>query len=57
MEDLGPFTVPYTRTHHFTAEEVTRRRAIPVEGVVGSRREVVAELARAGIRIADYPWP
>lgn len=20
MEDLGPFTVPYTRTHHFTAE-------------------------------------
>lgn len=42
---------------HFTAEEVTRRRAIPVGDVVAFRREVAAELATEGITIADYPWP
>lgn len=42
---------------HFTAEEVSRRRAIPVGDVVAFRREVAAELATEGITIADYPWP
>lgn len=41
----------------FTAEEVTRRRAIPIGNVVDFRRVVVEELAAAGIRVADYPWP
>lgn len=42
---------------HFTAEEVTRRRAIPIGDVVSYRRKVVEELRRAGIEIAAYPWP
>lgn len=42
---------------HFTAEEVTRRRSIPVPDVVAFRRDVVAELAGQGVTIADYPWP
>ncbi len=42
---------------HFTADEVTRRRAIPVGDVVSYRREVVEELRRSGIEIATYPWP
>lgn len=42
---------------HFTAEEVTRRRAEPVGDVVEFRREVVAELRKSGIEIAEYPWP
>lgn len=41
----------------FTAEEVTRRRALTVGDVVAFRREVVAELRKSGIEIADYPWP
>lgn len=42
---------------HFTAKEVTRRRAENVGDVVELRREVVEELKRAGVEIADYPWP
>lgn len=42
---------------HFTGEEVTRRRALEVGDVVKFRREVVAELRKSGIEIADYPWP
>lgn len=41
----------------FTAEEVARRRAVPVGDVVGFRREVAAALAAEGVTIADYPWP
>lgn len=41
----------------FTAEEVTRRRAVPVESVVALRREVAETLAASGITIAEYPWP
>lgn len=41
----------------FTAQEVTRRRAIEIGDVVAYRREVVADLRRAGIEIAEYPWP
>ncbi|MEY8830131.1 cytochrome c [Sedimentitalea sp. XS_ASV28] len=41
----------------FSAEEVTRRRALPVADVVVYRRQVVKELKEAGIEIADYPWP
>lgn len=42
---------------HFSAEEVTSRRALPVGDVVAYRREVVEALSKAGIAIADYPWP
>lgn len=42
---------------HFTAEEVARRRSIPIGDVVAYRRKVVAELRRSGIEIAVYPWP
>lgn len=42
---------------HFTAAEVTTRRAVPVRDVVAYRRQVVAELGREGLAIADYPWP
>ncbi len=42
---------------HFSAEEVTRRRALPVADVVAYRRELAAALARDGVSIADYPWP
>jgi len=36
---------------------VTERRAVPVGDVVAYRRQVVAELEREGLAIADYPWP
>lgn len=42
---------------HFTAEEVTRRRAEPIGNLVAYRRQVVAELRKSGIEIATYPWP
>lgn len=42
---------------HFTPDEVTRRRALPVPDVVAFRRDVAAELARRGVPIAEYPWP
>lgn len=42
---------------HFTAEEVTARRAVPVPDVVAFRRGVVAALAKDGKTIAGYPWP
>lgn len=42
---------------HFSAGEVTRRRAIPVGDVVALRRKVVEELRKAGIELAEYPWP
>lgn len=41
----------------FTAEEVTRRRSLPVADVVAFRRQVVGELNETGIQIAEYPWP
>lgn len=41
----------------FSAEEVARRRAVPVTDVVAYRRAVAAELGRDGVAIADYPWP
>lgn len=41
----------------FTAEEVTRRRAIPIGDVVAFRRKVVEDLRKSGIEIAAYPWP
>ena len=41
----------------FTADEVTRRRAVPVADVVAYRRALAAELGRKGVTIADYPWP
>ncbi|MEO9779444.1 MAG: cytochrome c [Sedimentitalea sp.] len=41
----------------FTAEEVTRRRALPVADVVSYRRHVVDELNNKGVQIAEYPWP
>ena len=41
----------------FTPEEVTRRRAIPVGDVVAFRRVVAEEMGRAGLPIAEYPWP
>ena len=42
---------------HFSADEVTSRRAVAVGDVVARRRAVAAELAGQGIAIADYPWP
>ena len=42
---------------HFTAAEVTERRAVPVGDVVAYRRQVATELGRDGLAIADYPWP
>ncbi|MBU3028734.1 c-type cytochrome [Paracoccus marinaquae] len=41
----------------FTADEVTRRRAMPIGDVVIYRRQVVDELRAAGTEIAEYPWP
>ena len=41
----------------FDADEVTRRRAVPVSNVVEYRREVAGELAAQGIELAYYPWP
>jgi len=41
----------------FTPEEVTRRRAAPVEDVVAFRRSVAEEMGRRGLPIAEYPWP
>ncbi|MCW5718485.1 MAG: hypothetical protein KIS68_11720 [Bauldia sp.] len=41
----------------FTEEEVTMRRAIPVEDVVAFRRAIVERLAAQGLVAADYPWP
>ena len=41
----------------FDADEVTRRRAVPVSNVVEYRRVVADELAARGIELADYPWP
>jgi len=41
----------------FTAEEVTRRRALTVMDVVGLRRGVAARLYAEGVPTAGYPWP
>ena len=41
----------------FTAEEVTRRRAVPVADVVRYRRALVERLEREGKTVAPYPWP
>ena len=41
----------------FTAEEVTRRRAVAVGDIVAYRRALAAALGEAGVPIADYPWP
>ena len=56
---MASFGAPETRAGvpPFTAEEVDRLRAVPVPDVVAYRREVAAELARAGIPVAGYPWP
>lgn len=42
---------------HFTADEVTRRRAEPIGDLIAYRRKVVAELGKSGIEISTYPWP
>lgn len=42
---------------HFSADEVTRRRALDVADVVALRRQVKEALERDGLSIADYPWP
>jgi len=56
---MASFGAPGTRAGvpPFTAEEVDRLRAVPVPDVVAYRREVAAELAKAGIPVAGYPWP
>ncbi|HEY9344100.1 MAG TPA: hypothetical protein VIQ53_02260 [Inquilinus sp.] len=56
---IATFGAPETRAGipPFTAGEVDRLRAIPVPDVVAYRREVAAELAKAGIPVAGYPWP
>ncbi|MGK9231770.1 cytochrome c [Inquilinus limosus] len=56
---IASFGAPATRpgVQPFTPEEVDRLRAAPVPDVVAYRREVVAELAEAGIPVAGYPWP
>ncbi|MCW5695653.1 MAG: hypothetical protein KIS96_02840 [Bauldia sp.] len=41
----------------FTAEEVTARRAVPVESIVDFRRAIVDRLSAEGIVTAEYPWP
>ena len=41
----------------FTPDEVTARRARPVDDVVAFRRDVVEKLSAQGISTADYPWP
>lgn len=41
----------------FTAEEVTRRRAVPVPDVVALRSEIATRLAAEGKTLAPYPWP
>lgn len=51
LEKWGEGALPYS------ADEVTRRRAIPVGDVVILRREVVEDLRKTGIEIAEYPWP
>ncbi|WP_225766148.1 cytochrome c [Inquilinus sp. Marseille-Q2685] len=56
---VASFGAPATRSsvRPFTAEEVGRLRAVPVPDVVAYRREVAADLTRAGIPVAGYPWP
>ena len=43
--------------NHFSAEEVTRRRARDIGDVVAYRRMVVEELRAGGVELAEYPWP
>ncbi len=40
----------------FSAEEVTRRRAVNVPDVVQARRAVVRSLEARGLPVAPYPW-
>lgn len=56
---IASFGAPGTRAGvpPFTTEEVDRLRAVPVPDVVAYRREVAAELVKAGIPVAGYPWP
>lgn len=42
---------------HFSADEVSKRRAGPVMNVVAFRREIALQLQSRGIEIANYPWP
>ncbi|KEP69958.1 cytochrome C [Thioclava dalianensis] len=44
-------------THHFSSDEVHRRRALPVADVVELRKQLAAELSEKGIALAAYPWP
>jgi mono/diheme cytochrome c family protein len=41
----------------FTAEEVARQRAVPVNDIVKYRRTLVARLRKTGVPVAQYPWP
>lgn len=56
---MASFGAPGTKADipPFTGEEVDRLRAVPVPDVVAYRREVAAELVKAGIPVAGYPWP
>lgn len=42
---------------HFSAAEVTARRAKKIGDVVVYRRRVVEELRADGVELAEYPWP
>lgn len=42
---------------HFSADEVTARRAQEIGDVVVYRRRVVEELRADGVELAEYPWP
>lgn len=56
---IASFGGPGTRggVPPFTAEEVGRLRAVPVADVVAYRREVAADMVKARIPVAGYPWP
>lgn len=41
----------------FDAEEVARRKLVPVKDLVAFRRELVSKLGKQGVELAAYPWP
>lgn len=54
VEKWGAKEIPF---QPFSAEEVHRLRAIPVEDIVIYRRALTARYVSEGKQVAEYPWP
>lgn len=54
VDKWGAKEIPF---QPFSAEEVHRLRAVPVEDVVIYRRALTSRYLAEGKAVADYPWP